>query len=181
MKNEALVNAITGIDDDLIGDAHASGRGKVLPFRKILAAAACIALAVTAAIGFMSRSKVSITAFEKDIGNQPVVVAESGGVSDVRSNGESESARIAVPMEIEVNRKTDISVSDGSIQVLDLKTGALLYNGDCYTCESDVSVVWLVRASKPGSCFEMHLVSGKSKQIVTLNYSDNKWTMQKTN
>lgn len=57
MKHEAMVRAMSALDDDLIAEAHsAAGPRKVRAFPRVLAAAACLALIVTAALTLTRRA-----------------------------------------------------------------------------------------------------------------------------
>lgn len=57
MKHEAMVRAMSALDDDLIAEAlSAAGPRKVRAFPRVLAAAACLALIVTAALTLTRRA-----------------------------------------------------------------------------------------------------------------------------
>lgn len=181
MKNEILAKAITGIDDDLIADAHKLPASKVIPFRKWGAVAACLAVIISAAIWFSADNGTAITVFNQKLSSEPVIISQSQDNPDIRTYSQSETIQLAAEIDIDVQGETLISVSSGSMQIVDDGGSILLYDGKSYKTDKNVQIIWNVEANSDTTRFEMTVKSKKETDTVILDYNvqNREWTVSK--
>lgn len=181
MKNEILAKAITGIDDDLIADAHTVPTPKLIPFKRIAALAACFAVIISTAMWFSSNGKAAITVFNKKLSAEPVIISQAIDNPDIRAYSQSEDVQFAAEINIRVNGETTISVSSGSMQITDLDGNILMYQGAEYKTEKDVQIIWSVEATADVTQFKMTVKGKQETNEVLLDYdpTDRKWAISK--
>lgn len=181
MKNEILAMAITGIDDDLIADAHTVPAPKLISFKRAAALAACLAVIVSTAIWFSSNNRTSITVFNQKLSAEPITISQKTDNPDLRVYSQADDIQLSAEIEIKVNGETTISVSSGSMQITDLDGNILMYDGTRYKTESNVQIIWSVEAAADVTQFKMTVEDKQETDEVLLAYDQNnqKWVVSK--
>lgn len=174
-----MVRAITGIDEDLIKDAHTVYKAKVIPWKTLGALAAGFVLIVSAAFLFRSGGETTIRVSGQKLTARSVTVEQEDPGAAVRAYSLEPVTAFTVPMEIEVRGHTEISVSGGNLQVFDSEGYSLLYEGEAFSTEEDVRVFWTVETDGAAARFEMSVEGGKNADIVILTYGDSGWKISK--
>ncbi len=168
MKNEILAQAMTHIDDALIAEAdeRRSGRSKITS-RSLMknayrwgSLAACMILAVavliTANIGGQD-----VLLYGESIADSPRTVAEymPRAVAYVVDTIEVEDVNL--PLELEFKKETTLTLTSGSMLVLD-KNGDTLYEGNEYVANGSVSII----VTLPGDTEEAVITTSRGYDIV---------------
>lgn len=177
MKHEKLVYAISNIDEDLITESHTAPETKVLVWKRAMAAAACFVLILSSILLLMPGANPVVTAFGNKITSDPVVISESNAVSVARLTSKEQSVQFAVPLNIELDDKTDIAVLSGTLRVFDSSTNSLIYEGSSFSAENDITVIWIVEADKEHSSFKMTVNSSDSQKVINLDYNGCEWAI----
>ena len=173
MKNEDLALAISYLDDDIIADAHTRSARRLSSVNKWMSIAASFALVIClscAAFLFSGNSSGSlfgqnsfeVSVFGNDASDTTFVIPDMARSAVVELSGDGIS-NLAVPISITTDDQTTIFITGGTLQVYDGETFVLLYEGDFYEANSDVSVVWLLNSGESNS-FEI-LVENKNTII----------------
>lgn len=82
----------------------------------------------------------------------------------------------SVPLELELKRETEISVTEGVMRVTDPETGELLYTGTEFTSKGNVIVNWSTVVPDEKHTYYMTLKDGINSSEVILSY-DGYWTI----
>ena len=179
MKNEALQEAVSMIDDKYVEEAQ-----KPFPKRKAaptaikicLAAAACAA-AVCAVLFIPQGKAVDILVSGKNPSESPVSVRSYDNEAGVIRAFAVEY--IDIPVSITSSDKTVVGISDGTLYVEDDKES--VYNAD-FELElfGNASLVWTVPLSDRSVEYEFTAQMGKHSRVLTLSFdeSENKWTVR---
>ena len=190
MKNEDLALAMSYIDDDIIADAHTRPARVLSSVNKWMSIAASFALVIClsfAAFLFSGNSTDSlfgqnsfeVSVFGKDTSETTFVISDMARSKVVELSDDGIST-LAVPISITADGKTSISITGGKLQVYDGETFVLLYEGDFYEANSDVSVVWLLNSGE-SKCFEI-LVENKNTIVeISLEHESDSgnWLVEK--
>lgn len=78
---------------------------------------------------------------------------------------------VSVPIELDIHRDTEITVSNGTIQVLDDKTGEVLSNETTINTDTDIFVCWEVIIDDASS-YEMTVSDTNNTYVITLAFDD---------
>lgn len=174
-----MVRAITGIDEDLIRDAHTVHKAKVIPWKTLGALAAGLVLIVSAAF-LLRPGEPTIRVCGQKLTAQSVTVGQENQAAMVRAYSLEPLTTFTVPMEIEVRGHTVISVSDGKLQVFDSEGSSLLYEGVTFSTEEDVRVFWTVETKGTAARFEMSVEDEKTAYTVSLTCDGGReWKIRK--
>ena len=174
-----MVRAVTGIDDDLISDAHNVQKSKIVPWKRLGALAASLVLIVSAAFLLKPDGRTVIRVSGQKLTVQPVTVEPENQPAAIRAYSLTPLITVTVPLEIEVKGHTVISVSNGNLQVYDSEGDSLLYEGKTYSTEENVKIFWTMETDGTATRFEMSVESGKTADIVILMYDDGGWKISK--
>lgn len=168
MKNEILAQAMTHIDDALIAEAdeRRSGRSKITS-RSLMknvyrwgSIAACMILAVAVLIAANIGGQ-DVLLYGESIADSPRTVAEymPRAVAYVVDTLEIEDVNL--PLELEFKKETTLTLTSGSMLVLD-ENGDTLFEGTEYLAEGSVSVI----VTLPGDAEEAIIETDKGYNIV---------------
>lgn len=85
---------------------------------------------------------------------------------------------VSVPIELDIHRDTEITVSNGTMQVLDDKTGEVLFTETTINTDTDTSVCWEVIIDD-ASPYKMTVSDTKKTHVITLAFDDTagEWTI----
>lgn len=170
-----MVRAITGIDEDLISDAHNVSRVRVIRWRKLGTLAAGLVLIVSAAFLFRPGGEnigTTIRVSGQTLTEQSVTIEQADSASAIRAYSLEPVAVFTVPMEIEIRGRTRITVSGGNMQAFDSEGSRLLYEGEAFETEENVRIFWNVETDGSAVRFEMSVEGGKTADTVILTCDD---------
>ena len=170
-----MARAITGIDEDLISDAHTVQKTKVIFWKKLGMLAAGLVLIISAAFLFRPDAGTSIRVSGQKLTAQSVTVKEEDTGAAVRAYSFEPVVTFTVPMELQVGGYTVISVTGGSLQVFDSGGSSLLYEGETFSTEDDVRIFWTVEIDGTAARFEMTVEGEKTADTVILTYDGGEW------
>lgn len=175
-----MARAITGIDEELIDDAHTVQKARVIPWGKLCTLAAGFVLIALAAFLLRPGQEARITVLGQELTAQAV----SAGQEDLSAVPRAYSLEpvniFTVPMEIEVAGPTAITALGGTMQVFDREGNSLLYEGEAFDTEDDVLVFWTVEADGTSARFEMSVKCGRTEDVVVLAYDGGEgWKIRK--
>ena len=175
-----MARAITGIDEDLISDAHTVQGAKAISWKKPCALAACLALIVAAAFLFRPGTGTTIRVSGQKLTAKAVTVEQGNQPAVARVYSLEPVITFTVPLEIEVRGHTVISVSGGSLQVFDVEGSSLLYEGETFGTEEGVRILWTVENDGTAAQFEMIVDGGKTANTVILTCDGSgEWKIRK--
>lgn len=146
MKNELLARAMTNIDDELIEQANEmpTRQAKVLRpnfVRNITrwgSIAACVAVMIAIVIATrMSGDDVRL--YGESITDAPRTITEFMPRSVTHSVDPISLTAVSLPLELEFDKSTTLTLTEGSMEVLD-QNGDTLYSGEKYTAHGSVSM-----------------------------------------
>ena len=168
MKNEILAQAMTHIDDALIAEAdERRTRGAKITARSLVrnvyrygAVAACLMLA----IGLLIAGNIGgqdVLLYGESIADSPRTVAEymPRAVAYVVDAFEVED--VSLPLELEFKKETKLTLTSGSMIVLD-DNGDTLYDGTEYFASGSVSLI----VTLPGDAEECIIETDRGYNIV---------------
>ena len=144
-----------------------------------LAVMACMVLIVSfSALKQWNSPNISVLINGNTVSYDMVEIPDSGIA--VAAFSERAVSSTNVPMDINVDRKTNIHVLGGVMQVYNPVTGELLYTGIEYETKENVMVSWEV-SGEAVAAYEMYVESkGKTeKYILSYNYANGKWVICK--
>lgn len=170
MRGDELLQKLSGIDADLIEAADKMPERKRVSRRMtaLIAIAACFVFAVSIAFMASNAQQIQITIDGTPIGDQPLVLADPVTFARIPQDN---LITFTIPLEISVKGKTTITISSGTMQVFDKKTGDLLYEGDRFEADTYVIVSWTLTTEHSDGRFEMALEGLKENCLLKLVYN----------
>ncbi len=177
MKHEALTDAISMLDDDLVAEAQEPFRKhSAAPVISFCAAAACAA-AVFAFVLLPKGSGAEILVMGADPSASPVVV-HSERTRDVGISIVSAFAveYTDIPVSVVSEGKTVVSVSAGELYIMGEETE---YAQIPLELNGDASLVWSVPLWDGGEQFEFTAQTGKNCRTLLLSFDEasQEWTI----
>ena len=109
MKDERLVRAVGLLDDDLLEEALAAPR-RVIPWKRICAAAACLLLAAVLWTGPLSADRVTLGGTE--LGGSPAALSQEDGVAPMRLRPEEE---VTLTLDLSLPREGTVTADSGTL------------------------------------------------------------------
>lgn len=163
-----------------LSEEEVSDRPKFLTvnMRQAGALAACIIIAVFGVFAFAGNRKMSVWVNDEMLASQTITLSDANsGVSPASMRA---MPVISVPVRLDIRRKTEISVSDGMMQVTDAKTGEVLSVSNEFTAEKDVEIFWEISAFDINTSYEMSISDSKSNYVLALTYDNtaNSWIIK---
>ncbi len=146
MKNELLARAMTNIDDELIEQANAAPvrRARILKLKTAQqitrwgSIAACVAVMIAVVIATrMSGNDVRL--YGESITDAPRTITEFMPRSVTHSVDPISLTAVSLPLELEFDRSTTLTLETGSMEVLD-QNGNTIYSGEQYCVRGSVSM-----------------------------------------
>lgn len=147
MKDERLVRAVGLLDDDLLEEALAAPR-RVIPWKRICAAAACLLLAVTLWRGPLSADRVTLGGDE--LGTAPVVLSQEDGIAPMRLRPEEE---VTLTLDLSLPREGTVTADSGTLTLS--KNGEVFAQGQRCTARGEFSLTWTVETAIPGETYTL--------------------------
>ena len=146
MKNEFLARAMTNIDDELIEQANEMPvrQAKVLRpnFVRHITRWGSIAACVAVMIAIVIATRVGgddVRLYGESITDAPRTITEFMPRSFTHSVDPISITAVSLPLELEFDRSTTLTLQNGSMEVLD-EAGNTVYSGEQYTVKGAVSV-----------------------------------------
>lgn len=170
MRGDELLQKLSGIDADLIeaADKMPERKRRSGPMTALIAIAACFVFAVSIAFMASNAQQIQITIDGTPIGDQPLVLADPVTFARIPRDN---LITFTIPLEISVKNKTVITITSGTMQVFDEKTGNFLYEGDHFEADTDVTINWTVTTKPSDSRFEMTVDGLKAGYLLELMYN----------
>lgn len=172
MKHEALVNAISEIDEQLLAEARS-----IRPARRMntaltwcAAAAACLAVAFCAAAILGAGGSTEVLVHGQEISAAGYICAEQQNNND-EFVPRMASTLMQIPVEISSQGKTDITVSSGELCVVSAD-GERLFVGGEYTVSSAAVLLWSVSADDTAAQYRMTITGRKTSSTIVLSYEE---------
>lgn len=168
MKNEILAQAMTHIDDALIAEAdeRRSGGAKITA-RSLMrnayrwgSIAACLVLAVAVLIA-ANLSGQDVLLYGESIADSPRTVSEYMPLALAHIVETLEAPDVQIPLELEFKKETKITLTSGSMIVLD-ENGDTLCDGTEYLASGSVSLI----VTLPGDAEECIIETDRGYNIV---------------
>lgn len=178
MKNEKLVRAISDIDDDLIEEAHADLLRRRTPGVWLrLASAACLAAVIFAAVIWHRVTDVNISLFGKNaVDHDTIMLSEEDDVINHAvmryQSVDPDDYLLGIPVHVEANGKTAVSVFGGGLFVRDRDSDGLLSSGVSAELSGDADIVWEVCLMDTAARYEMKIINRRGEFTITLSYDE---------
>lgn len=147
MKDERLVRAVGLLDDDLLEEALAAPR-RVIPWKRICAAAACLLLAVVLWTGPLSADRVTLGGTE--LGGSPAALSQEDGVAPMRLRPEEE---VTLTLDLSLPREGTVTANSGTLTLS--KNGEVFAQGQRCTARGKFSLTWTVETALPGETYTL--------------------------
>ena len=168
MKNEILAQAMTHIDDALIAEAdERRSRGSKITSRSLMrnayrwgSIAACMILAVVVLIT-ATLSGQDVLLYGESIADSPRTVSEYMPLALAHIVETLEAPDVQIPLELEFKKETKITLTSGSMIVLD-ENGDTLCDGTEYLASGSVSLI----VTLPGDAEECIIETDRGYNIV---------------
>ena len=147
MKDERLVRAVGLLDDDLLEEALAAPR-RVIPWKRICAAAACLLLAAVLWTGPLSADQVTLGGTE--LGGSPAALSQEDGVAPMRLHPEEE---VTLTLDLSLPREGTVTADSGTLTLS--KNGEVFAQGQRCTARGKFSLTWTVETALPGETYTL--------------------------
>ena len=147
MKDERLVRAVGLLDDDLLEEALAAPR-RVIPWKCICAAAACLLLAAVLWTGPLSADRVTLGGTE--LGGSPAALSQEDGVAPMRLRPEEE---VTLTLDLSLPREGTVTADSGTLTLS--KNGEVFAQGQRCTARGKFSLTWTVETALPGETYTL--------------------------
>ena len=147
MKDERLVRDVGLLDDDLLEEALAAPR-RVIPWKRICAAAACLLLAAVLWTGPLSADRVTLGGDE--LGTAPVVLSQADGVAPMRLRPEE---AVTLTLNLSLPREGTVAADVGTLTLS--KNGEVFAQGQRCTARGEFSLTWTVETAIPGETYTL--------------------------
>ena len=147
MKDERLVRAVGLLDDDLLEEALAAPR-RVIPWKRICAAAACLLLAAVLWTGPLSADRVTLGGTELD--GSPAALSQEDGVAPMRLRPEEE---VTLTLDLSLPREGTVTADSGTLTLS--KNGEVFAQGQRCTARGKFSLSWTVETALPGETYTL--------------------------
>lgn len=179
MKNEALTNAVSMLDDKYIEEAQKPfAKRKTAPTAiKICFAAAACAAAVCAFVFFPRGRAADILVFGENPSASPVAVRSyDNEVGVIRAFAVE---YLDIPVSITSSDKSVVSISGGSLHP-DGDKENVLGADEPLELNGNASLVWTVPLDDKTVEFTLTAQTGNHSRVITLSFdeSENKWTVR---
>lgn len=156
--------------------------------RPIAGIAACFIVVLLAVSYFGSNAPLSITSEGKQISKIPIAVA----LEDVPYNQNTqsismfrmvESASNCIALEIDIDKQTEISVSDGILLLNNAELNKVFYAGETCIVDSPTLVYWSIEGLSKTDAFNLRLVTnGKTTNLLlTFDKNSGSWMLAYAN
>ena len=147
MKDERLVRAVGLLDDDLLEEALAAPR-RVIPWKRICAAAACLLLAAVLWTGPLSADRVILGGTE--LGGSPAALSQEDGIAPMRLRPEEE---VTLTLDLSLPREGTVTADVGTLALS--KNGEVFARGQSCSARGDFSLTWTVETAIPGETYTL--------------------------
>ena len=147
MKDERLVRAVGLLDDDLLEEALAAPR-RVIPWKRICAAAACLALAAVLWTGPLSADRVTLGGTE--LGGSPAALSQADGVAPMRLRPEEE---VTLTLNLFLPREGTVAADVGTLALS--RNGEVFARGQSCSARGKFSLTWTVETALPGETYTL--------------------------
>lgn len=132
--------------------------------------AACVILIITFSV-FTTKDFGSFKASVDGVHLSSESIIFDGSQSALMTVDARALSTISVPIEMDIHRDTQITINNGTMQVIDDKTGEVLSNETTINTDSDVHVCWEVIMDDALS-YEMTVSDRKETHVITLAFDN---------
>lgn len=173
MKHESMVRAMSALDDDLIAEARgAAGSRKARAFPRVLAAAACLALIMTAALTLTRRApETDILIGGTALTGAPVPIDQPAPMTLAPVESVQPLA-VSFTFESRTGDEATITVSDG---VLVQPLYSLQEEFTSYTVSGKVQLSWTIEAPDEDAVYTLYL-NGAPAAVLRYDAANGYWT-----
>lgn len=147
MKDERLIRAVGLLDDDLLEEALAAPR-RVIPWKRICAAAACLLLAAVLWTGPLSADRVTLGGTE--LGGSPAALSQEDGVAPMRLRPEEE---VTLTLNLSLPREGTVAADVGTLALS--RNGEVFARGQSCSARGEFSLTWTVETAIPGETYTL--------------------------
>ncbi len=169
MKDERLARAVGLLDDDLLEEALTAPR-RVIPWKRICAAAACLLLAAVLWRGAFGPDRVTLDG--EGLGTTPVTLSQENGVAPMRLRPEEE---VTVTLDLTLPREGTVAVDAGTLILS--KKGEIFAQGQRCAARGKISLCWTVAEALPGETYT--LTVRDQAYVLAYDSSLSGWTITK--
>lgn len=145
----------------------AAPRFSAAKIRGLSAVAACLII-IACVFTFGRNDGISITVNGEELSSQEIILA------DVNQGIAPAAARMLpvynVPVKLDVKRQTEISVSDGMMQIFDAETGEYIASETSISTDRDIQISW--ELSETSAEPKMYVRDKKNSYTITLRYDE---------
>lgn len=173
MKHEAMVRAMSALDDDLIAEAHSAARPrKRRAFPRVLAAAACLALIVTAALTLTRRApETDILIGGTALTGAPVPIDQPAPMT-LDPEESAQPLSVSLTFESKSGDEVEVTVSDG---VLVQPLYSLQEEFTSYPVSGKVQLTWTIEAPDEDAVYTLYL-NGAPAAVLRYDAVSGYWT-----
>lgn len=178
MKHEVMARAMGELDDELIADAYdfAVKKRKVRTFPRVLAAAACLALILTAALTVTHRvPETGIVIGGTALSDVPVPIDQPAPMALDARGADAQPLEISLTVENKAGKAVDVIVSDGTLSSeADNSDDA----GASRTVTGEASLVWRIEAPDESTVYTLSL-GGKPAAVLRYDAANGYWAAER--
>ena len=174
MKHEVMARAMSELDDDLVTSAYDYRPRKVRAFPRVLAAAACLALILTAALTMTHRApETGILIGGTVLAADPVPIDQPAPMA-------LDPAESAPPLEIlltvegKTGEATAVAVSDGTLSPEAERSSA---DTSC-TVTGEASLIWRIEAPDEDAVYTLSL-GGNAAAALRFDSANGYWVAER--
>lgn len=175
MKHEAMARAMSELDDELIAQARSYAplpRAK-RAFPRILAAAACLALVLSAAL-MMQRPQADIYIGGTRLSGSPVPIDQPAPLS-LEQEQSAQPLCLSLSFESRTDEPLEITVSDGT---LDPSAGGETAPLSSRTVSGGETVTWTIPSPREDTVYTL-CVNGRTAAVLRYDTENACWTGQR--
>lgn len=158
-------------------NAKTAKKYRIPEIYKFSAMAVCMLLVLVIGILFYSNnnSKLSVWVNGEKLTSEAITISSSDdGIAPANARA---MLGFDIPIEFDIKRQTEISVSGGMMQVFDEETGELIALETTFFTDKSVKIVWEISTADINAAYEMYVSDAKDSYTITPKYdhSANCW------
>lgn len=174
MKHEVMARAMSELDDDLIAGAYAYKPRQKFPLPRMLAAAACLALILTAALTMTRRApETDILIGGTALSAAPIPIDQPAPMA-LDPAESAQPLEILLTVEDKADEATAVSVSGGTLSPEADSSSADL---SC-TVTGEASLVWRIEAPDENARYTLSL-DGKAAAVLHYDGAKGCWVAER--
>lgn len=174
MKHEDMAHAMSQLDDALIAEALVHQPRKRRYFPRMLAAAACLALIVTATLLTRQAPQADLLIGGTPLAGAPIPIEQPAAMTLTPMRA---AQPLSIPLSVEsrADSSVEVSVSDG---VLDSPLDSFPRALSCRTVRGGEALTWTIERPDEGSVYTIRL-NGKPSAVLRYDSANGYWAAEK--